>query len=177
MKNVIFALTVVATMVLTVAILPGQKLAAAGNEPKGTVMSIGYGELTNATSCPLMMDLQNVIDDYLTYREQIAITPDQLAALKNLRDVYQKKVLKLNDQHNRAVLKLNNILYDNQTTIKDIREVSAEIGQLEGEIRTQNIETFMAARDILNREQRKKAQEQGIKDYPFEYLDIRPVLR
>jgi hypothetical protein len=139
--------------------------------------NFGYGEIINATSCPLLMDLQNVIEDYLVYREKLAITPDQLAALKRVRDTYQEQVLKLNDTHDREVLKLNNILYDNQADIKDIRAISAEIGRIEGEMRAKNIETFIAARDILNRDQLEKAKEQGIRDYPFEYINFRPLLR
>lgn len=59
------------------------------------------------------------------------------------------------------MLKLNNLLSDEECNIVQINATNKRIGEIESELRNKNIETFKSAKMMLTREQFEKVKEMG----------------
>ncbi len=177
MKNRSILLIVAALSLVPIA-APG----AAGNEPfpggAGYGMMrgmMGHGaldrEFMQDLGCPMMMNLHNVIDDYLRYKKEIGLNPQQEKSLKDLRQSYQKDITRLNAELMIDQADLRNILFEDEIDMEQVRSASAKLEKVQGEIRNKNIETFIAARRQLTEEQTQKAKDRGIRQNAYDYYD------
>ncbi len=162
-------------IVVAIALLLGATHLASGHEEQtpgsGHMMGrgmmgydmMGYGMMGDE-GCPMMMNMARSVDYLLTYRYGLELSKTQVAQLKEIRDSYQKDAVTLCSDLNMEMLKLNNLLSDEELNIVQIKATNKRIGEIESELRNKNIETFKSAKMMLTREQFKKAKEMGLFD-------------
>lgn len=118
---------------------------------------------------PLMMDLPNVIDQYLNYKKELGLTPDQQRALKDLRRGYQAEIVRLDSDLNIELMNLHDLMMEDDVDMLLIQSQNQKVESLQSQIRTKNIALFYSARKLLTADQLKTAVGLGIKPNPYEY--------
>jgi hypothetical protein len=124
----------------------------------------GYNMMINETGCPNLMRMGTSADYLLVYRDQLGLSKTQVTKLETIRNNYQNDAVALQTQHQSAMYKLHNLLSENELYSNEIRAANAEIERIESELRTKNIETYIAAKLILTRDQLDRVNDLGIFD-------------
>jgi Spy/CpxP family protein refolding chaperone len=122
----------------------------------------GYDMMMNDAGCPMMMGMGTSTDYLLSYKDDLALSKTQVAKLKKAREKYQKEAVSLYADLNLAMMELHNLLDEDELNILGIRAASKKIGEIESELRTKNIETYVTAKLVLTRDQLKKVMDMGL---------------
>ncbi len=118
--------------------------------------------MMNDAGCPMMMGMAMSADYLLSYKDELELSKTQVSKLRNIRDDYQNEAVSLYADLNRTMLELHNLLSEDELNIIKIRATSKKIEEIESELRTKNIETYIAAKLLLTREQLKTVKDMGI---------------
>lgn len=124
---------------------------------------MGHGMMMQGNSgCPMMKGYLEGADFYLSYSGELRLTDSQIRSLESIRDSYEKDAIRLNADLQTAMLELDNLQYEDEIDLSKVKTVNKKIETIQTEIRFKNIESFVKAKQTLNREQLKK----------LDYLDL-----
>lgn len=129
-----------------------------------------YGGAMHDYGTPMMTHLNSVVDQYLRHKKQLGLTPEQMTALKELRQNYQRVIIQLNADLDQAQMDLNNLLNEDDVDMTRVQAENASIEKLQTEIRTKNIDLFVAAQKLLKPAQVDLAEKLGIERSPSAYF-------
>lgn len=161
MKNMVLASIIIVGFVSTNTAVAHSGSIRGGMGMMGYDM-MGYNIMMDDAGCPMMMNMGTSTDYLLFYKDELELSKTQVSKLKKAREKYQKEAVSLYADLNLAMMELHNLLSEDELNILKIREASQKIGEIESELRTKNIETYVSAKLVLTREQLKKVRDMGI---------------
>lgn len=155
------------TLLIVIGLLSPHIVLAHGTSVRGGMGMmgydmVGYDMMMNDAGCPMMTGMAMSADYLLSYKDELELSKMQVSKLKNIRDDYQNEAVSLYADLNRTMLELHNLLGEDELNIVKIRATNKKIEEIESELRTNNIETYVSAKLLLTREQLKKVRDMGI---------------
>jgi Spy/CpxP family protein refolding chaperone len=123
-----------------------------------------YDYMNGDAYCPAMSNMGSTASLLLSSKDQLDLSKTQIAKLEKIQNDYQKSAVALRADLDLAMLELHDLLNEDELNIAKIKAAGANLEKIENQLRTRNIDTYIATKLILTREQLEKVNDTGLFD-------------
>lgn len=130
---------------------------------------MGYGMMRQSDmGCPMMMGFVEGASFYLSYSEELGLSDTQIRDLKSIRDSYKKDAVKMSADLDMLILEFRHVLDEENIDLSKAKKLNRQIESMQADMRLKNIEAFIKAKQVLNKEQFKVLRRLGMGFYEEE---------